>query len=42
MESADPVGADADDADGDLQFLFQEIEVGDEVGGQVGDVGDLG
>ena len=42
MQCTYSVGADADDADGDLQLAFEEIEVGDEVGGEFGGVGDLG
>ena len=42
VEGADAVGADADVADGDLQLLFEEFEVGDEVGGELGGVGEGG
>lgn len=42
MEGADAVGADADDADGDLEFAFEEFQVGNQVGGEMGGVGDLG
>ena len=28
VEGADAVGADADDADGDLELAFEEVEVG--------------
>jgi len=41
VEGTDAVGADADDADGDLEFAFEEFEVGNQVGGKVGSVGDL-
>ena len=42
MEGADAVGADADDADGNLEFALKKIEIGDEVWGELGGVGDLG
>ena len=42
MKGADAVGSDADDADGDLELLFEEFEIGDEVGGEVGGVGEGG
>ena len=42
MEGTDAVGPDADDANRHLELTFEEIKIGDEVGRELGGVGDLG
>ena len=42
MQGTDAVGANTDDTDGNLKLLFEKLEVGDEVRGELGGVSDVG